>query len=1274
MVWDNGLHQFLQIKHLLRMEATTVFSPSISNLGLFKRYGNRIYGLTGTLGGSSSQAFLKYVYPVDLAFIPTFHVKRFLERPGILVLNEGEWARVITETVLAEIAKKRAVLIICESINAVDTIESALLKAHNQPSKIKRYSRNDNDESSIVAKTAEEGDIIIATNLAGRGTDIKTSEEVEQNGGLHVCLTFLATNKRVEDQAFGRTSREGHSGTAQLILDKKNTELNLELRHGCRKEIKSIEYIKAYRDEIELLELEEQQKFGIEKTNLTDRLVSEFCKLRRSLIEPGKPIYKLDEAEDRFSFWMKKWFDTIDKTHRINTMEVLNDYFAFRQAIEKNYENLEIHNPTRLILHANDAFRDLLLGFELDDGEDVLSHQANELKKNRGAHKDLAFSAFSKAIEIDPVLSIQAYYNRAFTRIAGSIGNYKEDALNDLAIAKLTLEEQVIPELQASQLIANLNPEQTNSQSPLVRKIQGKIELYRLQIQSIERAMETIRGSNSNSRLNVHLSYQLYDTFNALNFTSREVCELFYTGLREFYAIEVINKKKHSFFGALCVAFLGVLQILAGVLISMLPGIGTWIGRELIRQGINDLMVAAMAAMEGDFDWKAYQANKTVSLAVSIVCMGIDLIKANLPTKAGEAAPEELSNKADKANKAIMDQAFFERAKQQVGEAIVVVGINKAIHIGIDTISRSMLDNFESEIKNSVQDTLLKQLEQENVILDVNKLLALDASGGSLCYAHSLKKIVYESLLANQKLKDFSSQVLRGVLARQNSTLSNLIKLVDIVGAVDEIIHLTQQICFDFIQEVHELSESLTMPTTVNQDLVVKSRSQLYADLIDMITQGIMSSLHGQVIHPATDYFLNDKVNALASSIQKTSKNISLGFVSEKEEKPETVHPEQNNSISQENNEVQVSILPVARSPEPVMPTQGISSISDGSFDFMVMSNALTRSSLLIPELKPMGLDNPIFSQGGQPSSSDSWIDRSIDYMSDIWDEWQLSERGLGLMQCVAGVSQVGISVVGGVLTAESGIGPIMAAGYATLGMDNAVAGCQIVWTGEPQPTLLNTALHEFGFNESQSNAIEMGVNLTPVTVDRVVKTTTQALDQIGFFSSKVKTQMGLRNGNILSKPTLFHAKTNLEVTEHVFKEGISPIRLNPNNRFGKAFYTAENGYTTISELAHHGAKARYAIHYHLEAPLTKILDLTQPKIAKQWGYLGGNNYKSSQEIAVKAREAGYNAIRFMSERGRGRSAGANIAILKDFNEILKPQKIIKVPEKQPARFSNPFK
>ena len=80
------------------------------------------------------------------------------------------------------------------------------------------------DEDYIIAKAGEEGAVTVATNTAGRGTDIILSPAVKTNGGLHVVFCFYPTNSRVEDQGLGRAGRQGQLGSCQLIISKEDTE------------------------------------------------------------------------------------------------------------------------------------------------------------------------------------------------------------------------------------------------------------------------------------------------------------------------------------------------------------------------------------------------------------------------------------------------------------------------------------------------------------------------------------------------------------------------------------------------------------------------------------------------------------------------------------------------------------------------------------------------------------------------------------------------------------------------------------------------------------------------------------------------------------------------------------------------------------------------------------------------------------------------------------------------------------------------------------------
>ncbi|WP_346837593.1 DUF6531 domain-containing protein [Microbulbifer sp. SAOS-129_SWC] len=116
--------------------------------------------------------------------------------------------------------------------------------------------------------------------------------------------------------------------------------------------------------------------------------------------------------------------------------------------------------------------------------------------------------------------------------------------------------------------------------------------------------------------------------------------------------------------------------------------------------------------------------------------------------------------------------------------------------------------------------------------------------------------------------------------------------------------------------------------------------------------------------------------------------------------------------------------------------------------------------------------------------------------------------------------------------------------------------------------------------------------------------------------------------------------------------DGIDPKYLNPESRFGPAFYVGEQPTTTVAELAHHGVDAKYSIRFDLNKDAMNVLDLTDPNVAKAWDYKGGPISSATQEIGLKAQEQGFNVIRFNSERATN---GINNAVLDNFNEILKP-------------------
>ncbi|KAI7801356.1 hypothetical protein IRJ41_008448 [Triplophysa rosa] len=200
MVWGDGLQQFLEMKHQTKLSNMSLITNFMSNVGLFKRYNNHIFGITGTLGDQTELDMLKKLYDgIETCQIPSFKRRKLYELEGLKV------CKAVKEQVSSTVYRgPRAALVICETINRAMVLHSALVDTTFN-GKLKLYVNNNMDNSTIVDRTVQEGDVIIATNLAGRGTDLKVCESVNKAGGLFV-------------QAFGRTGRQGSPGSAQLIM------------------------------------------------------------------------------------------------------------------------------------------------------------------------------------------------------------------------------------------------------------------------------------------------------------------------------------------------------------------------------------------------------------------------------------------------------------------------------------------------------------------------------------------------------------------------------------------------------------------------------------------------------------------------------------------------------------------------------------------------------------------------------------------------------------------------------------------------------------------------------------------------------------------------------------------------------------------------------------------------------------------------------------------------------------------------------------------------
>ena len=104
--WSDGLHQFLQLKHNLKMTCETFTTNFLSNIGFIGAY-SLLYGLTGTLGSTKARQVLKEIYNVDMINVPQLRKKQYIEFPAELSPNEDKWFQDVCSAALVETRKKR---------------------------------------------------------------------------------------------------------------------------------------------------------------------------------------------------------------------------------------------------------------------------------------------------------------------------------------------------------------------------------------------------------------------------------------------------------------------------------------------------------------------------------------------------------------------------------------------------------------------------------------------------------------------------------------------------------------------------------------------------------------------------------------------------------------------------------------------------------------------------------------------------------------------------------------------------------------------------------------------------------------------------------------------------------------------------------------------------------------------------------------------------------------------------------------------------------------
>jgi preprotein translocase subunit SecA len=210
--WEHGLHQMMEVKEGLPVTGRQDPRARISYQRFFRRY-LRLAGMTGTAREVAGE--LSSVYRLPVVTIPTNRpVQRCFVGERVLPTAEEKW-RAVVERIEEVYDAGRPVLVGTRSVAASDHL-SQLLEEAVLPHRVLN-ARQDREEADIIAKAGEPGQITIATNMAGRGTDIQLAPEVVERGGLHVIATELHEARRIDRQLFGRCGRQGDPGSFESI-------------------------------------------------------------------------------------------------------------------------------------------------------------------------------------------------------------------------------------------------------------------------------------------------------------------------------------------------------------------------------------------------------------------------------------------------------------------------------------------------------------------------------------------------------------------------------------------------------------------------------------------------------------------------------------------------------------------------------------------------------------------------------------------------------------------------------------------------------------------------------------------------------------------------------------------------------------------------------------------------------------------------------------------------------------------------------------------------
>lgn len=382
--YNEGLHQAIEAKEGVEVQEESMTLASISFQNYFRLY-DKLSGMTGTAMTESEE--FHQIYKLDVVEIPPN--KRIIRKdlPDRIYGSESAKFQAIAKEVSMLNSKGQPVLLGTASIEK-NEILSSLLKKAKIPHQMLN-AKNNEREASIIAKAGEKGAVTLATNIAGRGTDIVLGEGVKELGGLFVLGSERHESRRIDNQLRGRSGRQGDPGVTQFFV---STEDDLMRIFGGDR-IGSI-----------------MSRLGANsETPIENRMISKSLEKAQERVEgynfdQRKTVVQYDDVMNRHRkaiYSMRREIlraDDISKRIKIIIEEEVHALATSPNLLADDFEDM-----VREVFPFDDPTMDRLFDTESDKFETVLLSQAKELYASR----ETAFtSEFMRRLERDIYLQI----------------------------------------------------------------------------------------------------------------------------------------------------------------------------------------------------------------------------------------------------------------------------------------------------------------------------------------------------------------------------------------------------------------------------------------------------------------------------------------------------------------------------------------------------------------------------------------------------------------------------------------------------------------------------------------------------------------------------------------------------------------------------------------------------------------------------------------------------------------------------------------------------